>query len=67
MLFTKGGLNAIPTAAPAATEPEQKKLSKHAKKRLKEDKEKAIMQAELKRLEGDAAPTSITEFEQLVR
>ncbi|GAB4820753.1 hypothetical protein N2152v2_007799 [Parachlorella kessleri] len=53
-------------AAPAATEPEQKKLSKHAKKRLKEDKEKAIMQAELKRLEGDAAPTSITEFEQLV-
>ena len=53
-------------AAPAAEEPEHKKLSKHAKKRLKDEKEKAIRQAELKRLEGDAAPTSVTEFEQLV-
>lgn len=41
-------------------------LSKHQKKRLKEDKEKAIRDAERRRLEGSLAPTTSAEYEQLV-
>lgn len=55
--------HAAPSADAAAAKPH---LSKHAKKRLKEEREKAIRAAELQRLEGGAAPTSVTEFEQLV-
>lgn len=53
----------------AAAEPQQppaKKLSKHAKKRLKEERERAIHAAELRRLQSEAAPTSEAEFEQLL-
>jgi rRNA biogenesis protein RRP5 len=40
-------------------------MSKHAKKRRKEDKERAIREAERRRLEGAAAPTTAAEYEQL--
>lgn len=55
---------ARPRPAEAKAE-EQKKASKHAKKRLKADKERAIREAEQKRLAGAAAPTNAMEFEQL--
>ena len=41
-------------------------LSKLAKKRKKDDKERSIREAERRRLDGTAAPTSSAEFEQLV-
>ncbi|GLJ04920.1 hypothetical protein SUGI_0006550 [Cryptomeria japonica] len=43
------------------------KLTKRAKKRLKEQRELEIRAAEQKRLEGDRAPDSVDEYEQLVR
>ncbi|KAI3436621.1 hypothetical protein D9Q98_006038 [Chlorella vulgaris] len=43
-----------------------KKPTKHAKKRAKDDRERQIREAEMRRMVGDAAPSSITEFEQLV-
>lgn len=46
--------------------PPPKKLNKHAKKRAKEERERAIHAAELRRLQGDAAPASEQEFEQLL-
>lgn len=45
---------------------EKKHLSKHTKKRLKEDKERAIRDAERRRLEGTPAPTAAAEYEQMV-
>lgn len=61
-------------ADPACTrrlaEPEQRgeahKLSKHAKKRAKSDRERQIREAEMRRLQGDTAPGSVAEYEQLV-
>lgn len=44
---------------------EKKKISKHAKKRMKLEHEQAIRDAERRRLEGDTAPRSAAEFEQL--
>lgn len=41
-------------------------LSKHAKKKRKEDKERTIREAERHRLEGSNAPTTSAEYEQLV-
>ena len=45
---------------------EKQHLSKHAKKRRKDDKERSIREAEKRRLEGATAPTSSSEYEQLV-
>jgi rRNA biogenesis protein RRP5 len=42
------------------------KLSRGAKKRAREGKERAIREAELARLSGDAAPKTAAEFERLV-
>lgn len=53
----------LAATAPAA---EHHKLSKHAKKRLKDERERAIAAAERARLEGEAAPISEAGFEQLV-
>ncbi|KAG0628431.1 hypothetical protein M758_1G025900 [Ceratodon purpureus] len=44
-----------------------KKLTKRAKKRLKEQREAEITAAEEKRLKGDQAPETVDEFEALVR
>lgn len=43
---------------------EKEKPSKHAKKRLKEEKERAIRDAERRRQIGDTAPTTPAEYEQ---
>ena len=51
--------------APAEPQP-AKKLSKHAKKRQKEERERAIHAAELRRLQGEVAPASEAEFQQLL-
>lgn len=45
---------------------EHQKLGKHAKKRVKEEKEKAIRAAERRRLDESATPSSVAEYEQLV-
>lgn len=45
---------------------EHHKLGKNAKKRIKDDKEKAIRAAERRRLDESATPSSVTEYEQLV-
>lgn len=54
-----------PPAEPVQA-PERPKLSKHAKKRKREDHERDVRAAELARLQGDAAPGSVAEFEQAV-
>ncbi|GAX80532.1 hypothetical protein CEUSTIGMA_g7970.t1 [Chlamydomonas eustigma] len=43
-----------------------KKLSKHAKKKAKEEHESQIREAEAARLHGDAAPKTAQDFEKLV-
>jgi rRNA biogenesis protein RRP5 len=40
-------------------------MSKHAKKKQRDDKERLIREAERRRLEGTAAPTTSAEYEQL--
>ncbi len=51
---------------PTGDASEHGKLSKREKKRLKQQHEAAIRQAELARLAGDAAPSTAAEFERLV-
>jgi ribosomal protein S1/tetratricopeptide (TPR) repeat protein len=46
---------------------DDEKLTKRAKKKLKEKRELEIRAAEQKRLEGGQAPDSVDEYEQLVR
>lgn len=46
---------------------DDEKLTKRAKKKLKEKRELEIRAAEKKRLEGGQAPDSVDEYEQLVR
>lgn len=52
-------------AEPVQSE-DPKKLSKHAKKRARDDREREIRDAEKRRMQGDDAPSSATEYEQLV-
>jgi len=52
-------------AVPEGTK-EKPHLSKHAKKKLKDDKERAIRDAERHRLQGTVPPTTAAEYEQLV-
>ncbi|KAI7838131.1 hypothetical protein COHA_008062 [Chlorella ohadii] len=50
----------------AQQQQEPRKLSKLQKRRVKEDRERAIRKLEMKKLEGETAPDSEVEFEQLL-